>query len=185
MKENNSKKILIPLSNGFEETEYIAVKDVLIRNKFDVKSISFNNSEFVISNNETVMKVDIVFTNISDLELEKYLVLYIPGGSENVNNLDKNANFDSIINYFSKNKKLISALCAAPILLAKRNLLKNKDAVVYPDEKFINILEKSGANYINNVEYIGDENIFTGTRMQISIEFAEKLANFINEYINN
>ncbi|BDU67619.1 MAG: protease [Candidatus Tyloplasma litorale] len=174
----SNKKVLVPLIEGFEETEYIAVRDILIRKGIDVDSVSLTDSKMIVANHNTIIGADSIYKNLKGY-IDEYDALFIPGGTIGVENLDSNIKFDEILFHFSSENKIIAAICAAPSLLAKRGLLKNKKSVVFPDKKLIEILIKNEADYINDVNYIGDGNIFTGTKMQISIEYAENLAKFI------
>ncbi len=174
-----NKKVLIPLMNGFEETEYIAVRDVMIREGIDVYSVSLTGEKLIVANHNTIIGSDLVFGN-QTINVDEYDAIFIPGGLIGVENLDKSLHFDKIINDFFANNKIIAAICAAPILLAKRNMLKNKDSVVYPDKKLIQILKNNKVNYIEDKEFVISDNIITGKDMQSSIIFGYALSKFIN-----
>lgn len=176
-----SKKILIPLMNGFEETEFIAVRDVLIREGIDVDSISLTGEKIITANHNTLIGSDMVFGK-QNIDLNDYSGIFIPGGSIGVENLDKNLYFDNFINEFYSENKIIAAICAAPILLAKRGILKNKKAVVYPNNDFIKILEKNGSKYVDDKIFYIDHNVITGKDFASSIEFGYALADLINNW---
>lgn len=178
MKNN---KILVPLINGFEETEYIAVRDVLIREGFDVESVSLTNDKIIIANHNTRIGADILFNNIKNT-LYDYDVLFIPGGVIGVEKLDKSLEFEIILNSFVSENKIISAICAAPSLLAKRGLLKNKKAVIFPSKKLIKTLINNKVNYNSKLEFVGDGIFFTGINMQTSITFAYALSKYIKKH---
>ena len=173
-------KILVPLASGFEETEYVAVRDVLIREGFEVESVSLTGDKIINANHGIKIGSDFLYENIKNT-LDDYDIIFIPGGM-GVDNLDKSIEFDNILNSFASKNKIISAICAAPTLLAKRGLLKNKNAICYPNKKYIKILEDNEAIYHSDINFIGDENFFTGLNMQTSIEFAYELSKYIKNY---
>lgn len=179
MKMNN--KVLVPLVSGFEETEYIAVRDVLIREGFDVDSVSLTGDKTINANHGTKIGADFLYSNIRNA-LYDYDTIFIPGGSIGVKNLDKSIEFDTILNEFIANNKIVAAICSAPTLLAKKGVLKDKEAVVFPSKSDIKVLKDNGAIYNPEVNFISDGNYFTGKDMQSSIEFGYALADFIKAY---
>ncbi len=177
----SNKKVLVPLMNGFEETEYIAVRDVLIREGIDVDSVSLTGEKLLIANHNTTIGADFVYGK-QVINLKDYDAIFIPGGLIGVEALDKSLEFDGILNDFVSNNKIIAAICAAPTLLAKRSILKDKEAIVFPDKKFIEILESNGANYIPEETHKVDGNIITGKDFASSILFGYAAANLINDW---
>ncbi len=172
-----SKRVLVVLANGFEETEYVATRDALIRYGLDVESVSLEDSLELRSNHNLIIKADLLYEN---LNTKGYDALFIPGGP-GTQALGEKENFDIILNDFVESDRVISAICAAPTLLAKRGLLEGKEAVCYPDEELINELIKGKAKYIKKTNYISDGRYFTGKNMQVSVEFGFALAEFIDK----
>ncbi len=176
----SNKRILVPLMNGFEETEYIAVRDVLIRQGIDVDSISLTGEKLLIANHNTTIGADLVIGK-NPVIVSDYTGIFIPGGLIGVENLDKSLDFERIINEFVAENKVIAAICAAPTLLAKRGFLKDKTATCFPDKKFIDILKSNEANYIDDEVYAIDDNFVTGKDFASSITYGYELAKVIND----
>ncbi len=177
----SNKKVLVPLINGFEETEYIAVRDVMIREGIDVDSISLTGDKTILAAHNTRIGADFVFGK-QIINVDDYDAIFIPGGGIGVANLDKSLEFDNILNEFAAKDKIIAAICAAPTLLAKRGLLKDKEAVCFPDKKLIAILEENGATYLADEVSKVDGKIITGKDFATSILFGYAAANFINNW---
>ncbi len=177
----SNKRVLVPLMNGFEETEYIAVRDVLIREGIDVDSVSLTGEKLLTANHNTVIGADLVYGK-QNIFLGDYDAIFIPGGGIGVENLDKSLEFDSLVNDFYSNDKVVGAICAAPSLLAKRGMLKGVEAVVFPDKQLISILEKNEAKYFADEIYKVDRNIATGKDFASSIQYGYALANLINDW---
>ena len=68
---------------------------------------------------------------------------------------------------FAKNKKVIGAICSAPIILAKAGLLTGC-STCYPDDK--SALEKEGINY-KDVPVAVQKNIITAQNPAAAAEF--------------
>ncbi len=177
----SNKRVLVPLMNGFEETEYIAVRDVLIREGIDVDSISLTGEKLLTANHNTVIGADMVYGK-QTFSINDYEAIFIPGGGIGVENLDKSLEFENILNQFASNNKVIGAICAAPSLLAKRGLLKGKQAVVFPDKGLVETLKSNEAIYLPDEIYKVDGNIATGKDFASSIQYGYALANLINDW---
>ncbi len=176
-----NKRILVPLMNGFEETEYIAVRDVLIRENVDVDSISLTGDKTILANHNTRIGADMVY-GVQNFNVDDYDGIFIPGGLIGVNNLDSSLEFDNIINAFHGSNKVVAAICAAPTLLAKRGMLKDKEATCFPGKDFINALTNNGAIYKDDEVFVVSDRIITGKDYISSIRFGFELANLINEW---
>ncbi len=173
------KKVLVPLHNGFEETEYIAVRDVLIREGLEVVSVSLTGDKTILANHNLRIGADMLYDQVKNF-LDEYDALFIPGGM-GVENLDKSLEFDFIVNYFTSENKKIGAICAAPRLLAKRGILKGEEATCYPDKSIIADLENNGVIYKDEPVVVSGRFV-TGKQMDSSILYGYGLANFINEW---
>ena len=171
------KQVLVVLESGFEETEYIAVRDALIRSGIDVYSVSLTGDKLLTANHNTKIMADFLYSEILN-NLKDCEALFIPGGL-GVEKLDKNPEFDLILDFFISENKIVGSICAAPYLLAKRGLLKNREAVVYPDKKYISYFKKNHVIYRDDLDFVGDGPFFTGKNMEVSIEFGFKFAMYI------
>lgn len=176
-----AKRIIVPLMNGFEETEYIATRDVLIREGIDVESVSLTGEKLVRANHNLTIAADYVWGDQTIL-INEYDGIFIPGGAIGVENLDKSLEFDNILNEMSSNNKVVAAICAAPTLLAKRGLLKERNAVVFPDPKFIKVLLDNEVIYQEDEITAVDENYVTGKDFKASFELGYVLAKHINDW---
>ena len=168
-----NKKILIIVHNDFEDTELVATRDVLLRKGIDVDLISMSGNINLVSAYKLEIKANDIIENVL-LNINKYDALFIPGGS-GVKNIDQSKNIDDVIEHFVLNKKIIGAICAAPILLAKRGILKDKRAICFPDDLLRDILRNNGTNIIDE-NVVVDGNIITGKDMKSSIEFGRQLS---------
>ena len=77
-------KALVPMADGFEEVEAIAVIDVLRRGGVEVVSASIGRSLEVKGAHGIVVKADAFFADVAD---EAYDAIVLPGGGEGTENL--------------------------------------------------------------------------------------------------
>ncbi len=155
-------KGLILLTNGFEDVEAIATIDVLRRSNIQIDTVALDNREVLTQANNKI----IVQYLIKDISYDDYQFLIIPGGKAVFEVLDKDLRIDEIVEYFYKANKLICAICAAPLLLAKKGYFQNCKFTSFP-----NCVEHNLENRIDKGVVVSDK-IITAKSMYYSIEFA-------------
>ena len=158
-------KGLVIVGDYFEDVEMIAPVDVWRRHKEEITIASLMHRKEVVSARGIKMEADDLLEN---LNLSNFDYLFIPGGpgvSKILVNLDE---VSDAIKYFAQNNKVVCAICAAPMLIGRLGLLKNKNYTVYPgfDNQII------GGNYLRDNGAVRDGNFITGKSMYYSIEFA-------------
>lgn len=148
-----AKKIIVALADGFEETEVIAVTDVLRRLNIDAKLVGLT-SLIATGTHNIKITCDLL---LDDCKMEDFDGIYLPGGLPGAYNLRDDNRIISLVKTMFEQKKLVSAICAAPVVLAKAGVLANKKFTMYPgfeDELF-------GAIPTGNPAEI-DDNLVTG-----------------------
>ncbi len=172
------KNILIIAGNGFEDTELFATRDIFIRKGHEVEMAFETNDEFVKSSYGIKIYVDNKLEDVIS-KLKDYDALFIPGGP-GIENIDYANKTSEIISHFVDSNKYIGAICAAPTILAKRGVLKDKKSICYPDKSLQTIMIKNGANLVSTkcnfdeeCSVVVDGKIITGLDMKTSIKFGE------------
>ena len=154
------KRILVPVHTGFEETELITTLNILNRNKIEYFLWSIEGLETVNSSHEAIIETSSVFPTNKEFD-----GIFFHGGPA-VNDM---VNYDEIIHlaktYF-ENGKIVSAICAAPLILNKAGILENKRYTAHHSTGIKN-------NTCNEIEV--HENIITGRDYSITQLFAETL----------
>lgn len=161
------KKIAIHLAEGFEEIEAISIIDVLRRAEFEVIVVSTTESFEVTGSHEIKVFADKLFNNV-DYELIDMIIL--PGGMPGAANLNEHLGLREQILNFNESKKMLAAICAAPLVFGNLGILKNKKATCYPG--YENQLHGAIATG-ENIEV--SENIITGKGAGVAIDFALKI----------
>jgi 4-methyl-5(b-hydroxyethyl)-thiazole monophosphate biosynthesis len=161
-------RILVLLADGFEEIEAITVVDVLRRASIEVDTVGITGAWVTGSHGIKVM----ADKKISEVDIEKYDGIVLPGGSKGVENLARSSKVKEFLEKMNEKGKLIAAICAAPSVLAKFHILDNKRATIYPG------MERE-LPYPRDERVVVDENVITsqgpGTAIEFSLAIVEKL----------
>jgi len=161
-------RILVLLADGFEEIEAITVIDVLRRADIEVDTVGITGAWVTGSHGIKVM----ADKKISEIDVEKYDGIVLPGGSKGVENLERSSKVKEVLEKMNEKGKLIAAICAAPSVLAKFHILDNKRATIYPG------MERE-LPYPRDERVVVDENVITsqgpGTAMEFALAIVEKL----------
>lgn len=165
-------KVLVFLAEGFEEVEALTVVDYLRRMDIQVHMISISNDRKVKGAHNIIVEADRLMEEIRDLE--SYNGIIIPGGLPGATNLRDDERLIEMVKDFHKQGKLIGAICAGPIVLARANIIEGKNLTAYPG--FEKDLE--GASY--KVEpVVRDGNIITARGPYYAVYFAIEIVNYL------
>ncbi len=119
--------VYVLIADGFEEAEALLPVDILRRSGIEVKTVGVKSKIQVGAHSIPIIcDIEINEINVSDIEM-----IILPGGS-GYKNLDSSEKVHNLIDYCVENNIYIAAICAAPSILGKKNLLKDKKAVCYP-----------------------------------------------------
>lgn len=121
--------VYVFLADGFEEIEALTPVDYLRRCEgVTVKTVSLNATLDVLGKHGIIVKADIV---MSDVDKPSIDMIVLPGGLPGAMSLQSNKELDEIIDYCTAKKRYIGAICAAPMILGAKGLLKDKKATCY------------------------------------------------------
>mgnify|MGYP002071571089 CR=1 FL=1 len=155
------KRVLCIMCDGFEELEAVGTIALLRRANIQVDLCTWNQS--CVSG-----RFDITISNIKDLkqtDIKNYDALFLPGGPH-YKELEQNQAVKDIINYFEKTNKYLAAICAAPTILGRMGLLRNRQYTC-----FTSMNEDFGGFYQDR--YVAtDDNLITGRSAAAVIDFA-------------
>lgn len=125
----SNKKTYLFLAEGFEEIEALAVVDLLRRASIDVDMVSISDSLEVIGGHNIKVLADKSFKDIEDFSCD---MLILPGGGLGVENLKKFEPLNKLLVDYNNRNKFIAAICAAPSILGKLNILRGRRVSCYP-----------------------------------------------------
>ena len=149
-------------TDGFEEIELIATTDVLLRAGVDVKLVSAKSEMEVKGAHGIKVVADMV---IGNLNADDFDTMILPGGPGSFS-LKDDKNILDLVQKFNFERKLICAICAAPIILHNAGILENKKYCSHPCiHDVLPSVDKSS-------RVVTDENIITAIGPGASIDFA-------------
>lgn len=149
------------LANGFEEIEALLPLDLMRRAGLEVTTVGIGGKDITGSHGITV-KADIADSELSDSSPE---CVILPGGMPGTKNLDASPVVHKALDDALENNSLICAICAAPMILGKRGILRGKKATCFPG--FEEYLE--GATVGGRA--VRDGQVITGIGMGAALEF--------------
>jgi len=157
-------KCLMILADGFEDTEALTTRDVLIRSGIEVTTASITDRLEVESSFGVFVLADALLKLIFDTS--SYDAIILPGGGRGTQNLNECPLLPQYLEKFYSHNKFICAICAAPSIVGKLGYLKNHKYTCFAgfNEGF------DGVFTGNEVEV--DGKFITARSMQYSILFA-------------
>ncbi len=156
-------KAAIILANGFEDVEALATIDILKRSGILVDTYGLDQGE-VITQYGHIIKT---YYLLAQLDVRDYDFLIIPGGGAVVKILDKDPRITTLIQEFVNAKKVICAICAAPLLIGKLGYFKNLNYTCFPGcEETITDGKRINKGIVVTKKFI------TAKAMYYSIDFA-------------
>lgn len=160
------------LATGFEEVEALSVVDVLRRAGLQVKTVSVTGEKVVIGSHHVPVTADALFDDVDFSDLD---ALFLPGGLPGATNLYDHKGLCDLIVKSAAQDKVLSAICAAPLVLGRLGLTQGKRCTCYPGFE----TELQGADYTAALVEV-DGNLFTGcgpaAGLELGYVLAERLA---------
>lgn len=165
--------VLLPIAKGFEELEAVALIDAMRRGGIAVTVAYLEDEiqkELVLGANGITIQAD---TSIKTVIADDFDMMVLPGGWDGTYALAENARILELLKEF-KEKKLVGAMCAAPFVLKKAEVLGN-DYTCYPGAKD----EIDHPGYRDDLKVITDGNVMTsqgpGTAVCFGLAIIERL----------
>ena len=169
------KKILMVVAfKDFKDEEYFVTKEVLEKAGYLIETTSSQKGMALgTEGNEAIITL-----LPQEINPQNYEVIVFIGGSGMGKELE-NQEFQKLAQEFVKNDKIVTAICVAPALLAKSQILKGVKATVWSsalDKSFIQILKANGAIY-SDKPVVQDGKIITANGPDAASQFGETIVN--------
>ncbi len=164
--------LYILLADGFEEIEALACCDMLRRAEIKV-SLASIGEKYVTGSHGITVKADMI---AKDIAFEDVDGIILPGGMPGTLNLQKDEKVQNLIVYCIGNKKLVGAICAAPMILGDLGILDGKRATCFPgfEENL------TGATVCDD-PVVTDGNIITGKGAGAAMMFGAAIAEYFKD----
>ena len=150
------KKVYFMLADGFEETEFTAPWDLLLRAGAEVTVFSVSGAHGL-----TVKADKSISVPDADCDL-----IVLPGGGKGTQNLAASEKVASAVRAVYANGGFVAAICAAPTVLASLGLLDGVEAICFPGME-----EQLGKAVISKHKVVRSGRIITAAAMGVSLEF--------------
>ena len=166
-------KICIFMADGVEEVEALSVVDLVRRAGITIDMVSIMGKKSIDGSHGIVIEADKL---IEDISFDDYDGLVCPGGLKGTNNLKADDRVAELIRKFFNEKKLVSAICAAPTVLGAAGVLEGKNATCYPGcEDGL-----TGANKLTD-KVVKDGNLITSRGMGTAIDFGLAIVEYFTD----
>lgn len=156
------------IADGFEEIEALTVIDVLRRCGLELQTVSVTGTRLIKGAHQIPIMVDTVFRKG---EIDKSDGIILPGGMPGAKNLFLHEGLRKALISHSEKRTLIAAICAAPMVLGRHQLLEGRRVTCYPgfEEHLL------GAEVID-MGICEDGNIITAKGPIYALDFAYAIA---------
>ena len=158
-------KGLMLLANGFEDTEALTTRDVLLRAGIEVITYSINSNRQVESSFGLTLLADKPFS-LLPANIDSFDFLILPGGGRGTKNLAENRNVRDLIEKFYDRDKLLCAICAAPSIFGKLGYFKDTKFTCFAG------FNQGYEGIFTGEEVVVDGNFITARSMMYSVKFA-------------
>jgi len=111
--------IAVPLAEGFEETEAVAIVDVLRRAEIETVTVSLADRQVPGGHGITVT----ADRTWEELDEDAVTAIVLPGGMPGTTNLMGDPRVLALVRRLHGEGRLTAAVCAAPLVLAEAGLL--------------------------------------------------------------
>jgi len=164
------KKVILPLSDGFEEIEAVTIIDILRRAGIQVVVAGLKEGTLKGSRRLLLMP-DVLLDQVKD---EAFDAVVLPGGQPGVDNLRRDVRVLELVKRMDREKKLIGAICAAPLVLRDAGIIRGVKMTSYPGMNS----EFKESRYEEN-RLVLDSHVITSRGPATAMDFALKLAEIL------
>ena len=158
--------VYIILGTGFEEIEAVAPCDILRRGGVEVKFAGIGGT-LIKGGNGITVQAD---CTVEEMDLENMELIMLPGGMGGVRSILGSEAAMNAVRYAYENGRLVSAICAAPTILAKLGITDGKHATVYPGME-----DQMGSAMMEAVNAVRDGKVLTGRAPGAALDFGYML----------
>jgi 4-methyl-5(b-hydroxyethyl)-thiazole monophosphate biosynthesis len=166
------KKVLVPLTPGFEEIEAITVIDILRRAGVDVV-VAGTQSGPIEASRKTRHVPD---CTLDDVHAGDFDMIVLPGGQPGATNLRHDPRIRRIVEMLQAKGRHIAAICAAPTVLSAYGILEGRTATSHPS---VRDEVAAGAKAVSDQRVVVDGPIVTSQAAGTAMEFAFALVGIL------
>lgn len=124
----STERILVPLAEGFEEVEAVAIVDVLRRAELEVTTCGLGGRR-ITGSHGIAIETDVA---LEGLDLAPFTAIVLPGGMPGTTNLAAEPRLLALIQRLHGGGRTTAALCAAPLVLEAAGVLEGTPFTCHP-----------------------------------------------------
>ncbi len=162
--------VVVPLADGFEEIEAVAVVDILRRAGLRVTVAGVDGDEAVGSHGMRI-RCDARLDDVTPREAD---AVVLPGGLPGTRRLAESEAVASLVRHVNGREGLVAAICAAPTVLAGLGLLEGRRATSHPAHR-----DEMGPCRYETAAVVRDGNVVTSRGAGTAVEFALELVRIL------
>ncbi len=167
--------VLVLMAPGFEEIELTAPVDILRRLEIPVTLAGLTGRRVEGAHGLT-MEADMLLV---DVDATLFSGVILPGGQASWTLRDTPAVL-RLVREMNAAGKLVAAICAAPMALAKAGVLKGHRVTCYPAAE-VEETVRAAAEYLCTEPTVADGNIITGRGPGAALEFGFALGRYLGK----
>lgn len=163
-------KVLVPLATGCEEIEAVTIIDILRRAGIDVISAGLNDQPVRASRGVNLLPD----TTLDAALAHDFDMITLPGGQPGTNHLKADKRIIAVLKKMAAQGKYVTAICAAPSVLASAGLLDGKHATSFPGalDPYPKVVQQNAA-LVEDGMFITSRG--PGTAMEFALTLVERL----------
>ncbi|MCY1665964.1 type 1 glutamine amidotransferase domain-containing protein [Rhizobium sp. SL86] len=178
MTDIKSARILIIATDGYERSELRVPLEELRKQGAEVKIASLKPGEIKSWDEKDWGDSVSVDLTLSDVKLDDYHALVIPGGQINPDILRTSEDAVRIVREFVKSGKPVAAICHGPWLLVEADALRGRKATSYHSIR--TDVKNAGATW-EDKEVVVDQGIITSRSPKDLQAFVSKIVEEVRE----
>lgn len=160
---DHNPRVLLPIANGSEEIEIVAIVDILRRAKVDVVVASIEKSVQILASRGIKIVADKL---IGDAAESVYDLIILPGGNAGAERLHKSKVLKKLLQEQYTAGRIYGAVCSSPAVLHRQGLLKDKRATAHPS------VVTNLNNVSNGAKVVIDGKLITSKGLSTVTDFA-------------
>jgi len=159
------KTVLVPVADGTEELEAVAIIDVLRRAGATVTVASVTGARQITASRGVVIVADALIEECGQMDFH---LVVLPGGIPGAEHLRDSADLTRILKHQREKELLYGAICASPaVVLEHHGLLAGRQATCHPS-----FVDQLTAKDQVDARVVMDGNCLTSRGAGTAVEFA-------------
>ena len=171
--ELQGRKVAILAASGVEQVELVEPRKAVTQAGADTDLVSIESGE-IQAMNQDINPADTfpVDRLVSEVSVDDYDALIVPGGAVNPDNLRMNQDAVRFVREFVESGKPVAAICHGPWILVEADVVRGRTVTSYPSIR--TDLRNAGAQVVDE-EVVNDNGLVTSRNPDDLPAFCNKI----------